>query len=85
MCSCRSRRTSRIPFGPAGPEYDWYRARALLENTAAGAGTTQDNPAYVPYDQIRSMSYSLDGILYLPPAAGGSPILDTNGNPSPSS
>jgi len=64
-------------------DYDWYRARALLENTAAGAGTTQDNPAYVPYDQIRSMNFSLDGILYLPPAAGGSQILDANGNPSP--
>jgi len=64
-------------------DYDWYGARALLENTAPGAGTTQDNPAYVPYDQIRSMNYSLDGILHLPPAAGGSQILDANGNPSP--
>jgi outer membrane receptor protein involved in Fe transport len=64
-------------------DYEWYRARALLENTAPGAGTTQDNPAYLPYDQIRSMNYSLDGILHLPPAAGGSQILDANGNPSP--
>ena len=64
-------------------EYDWYRARALLENTAPGAGTTPDNPAYVPYDQIRNLSASLDGILYLPPAAGGTQILDANGNPSP--
>ena len=64
-------------------EYDWYRARALLENTAPGAGTTPDNPAYVPYDQIRNLSASLDGILYLPAAAGGTQILDANGNPSP--
>jgi outer membrane receptor protein involved in Fe transport len=64
-------------------EYDWYRARALLENTAPGAGTTRDNPAYVPYEQIRNRSASLDGILYLPPAAGGTQILDANGNPSP--
>jgi outer membrane receptor protein involved in Fe transport len=64
-------------------EYDWYRARALIENTAAGAGTTQNNPAFIPYDLIRSMNYSLDGILHLPPAAGGSQILDANGNPSP--
>ena len=64
-------------------EYDWYRARALLENTAPGAGTTRDNPAYVPYDQIRNLSASLDGILYLPAAAGGTQILDANGNPSP--
>jgi outer membrane receptor protein involved in Fe transport len=64
-------------------DYDWYRARALLENTAAGAGTTRDNPAYVPYDQIRNLSASLDGILFLPAAAGGTQILDANGNPSP--
>jgi outer membrane receptor protein involved in Fe transport len=64
-------------------EYDWYRARALLENTAAGAGTTQDNPALIPYDQVRNRSASLDGILYLPPAAGGTQILDASGTPSP--
>ena len=29
-------------------EYGWYRARALLENTAPGAGTSPDNPFYVP-------------------------------------
>jgi outer membrane receptor protein involved in Fe transport len=64
-------------------EYDWYRARALIENTAPGAGTTQDNPAFIPYDQVRNLSASLDGILYLPPAAGGTQILDASGNPSP--
>jgi iron complex outermembrane recepter protein len=64
-------------------EYDWYRARALLENTAPGAGTTPDNPAFVPYDQVRNLSASLDGILFLPPAAGGNQRLDANGNPSP--
>jgi iron complex outermembrane receptor protein len=64
-------------------EYDWYRARALLENTAPGAGTTRDNPAYVPYDQISNRSASLDGIFHLPPAAGGPQILDANGNASP--
>jgi iron complex outermembrane receptor protein len=64
-------------------DYDWYRARALLENTAPGAGTTQDNPAFIPYDQIRNSSASLDGILFLPVAAGGTQILDANGNPSP--
>ena len=63
--------------------YDWYGARALLENTAPGAGTTRENPAFIPYDQISNRSASLDGILYLPPAAGGTQILDANGNPSP--
>ena len=61
-------------------DYDWYRARALIENTAPGAGTTQDNPAFIPYDRIRTVSSSLDGILYLPAAAGGTQIFDANGN-----
>jgi outer membrane receptor protein involved in Fe transport len=64
-------------------EYDWYRARALLENTAPGAGTTPDNPAWVPYDRVRNLSASLDGLLFLTPAAGGTQMLDANGNPSP--
>jgi outer membrane receptor protein involved in Fe transport len=64
-------------------DYDWYRARALIENTAPGAGTTQDNPALIPYDRIRTVSSSLDGILYLPAAAGGTQIFDANGNLSP--
>ena len=64
-------------------EYDWYRARALLENTAPGAGTTRDNPAFLPYDQVRNLSASLDGLLFLPAAAGGTQQLDANGNLSP--
>ncbi len=64
-------------------DYDWYRARALLENTAPGAGTTRDNPAFIPYDQVRNQSASLDGLFFLPPAAGGTQQLDANGNPSP--
>jgi iron complex outermembrane recepter protein len=64
-------------------EYDWYRSRALLENTAPGAGTTRENPAFIPYDRITNLSASLDGILYLPPAAGGTQNLDSSGNPSP--
>src|ERR1700752_4284465 len=39
-------------WGAQTLDYDWYKARALLENTAAGAGTTPDNPAFVPYDHI---------------------------------
>ena len=69
--------------GEQTAEYDWYKSRALLENTAPGAGTTPDNPAFVPYDQVRNLSASLDGLLYLPAAAGGTQMLDANGNPSP--
>jgi outer membrane receptor protein involved in Fe transport len=70
-------------WGEQTLDYDWYKARALLENTAAGAGTTRDNPAYIPYDEITNLSASLDGILFLPAAAGGAQIFDANGNPSP--
>ncbi|HXS79673.1 MAG TPA: TonB-dependent receptor [Gammaproteobacteria bacterium] len=70
-------------WGAQTLDYDWYKARALLENTAAGAGTTPDNPAFVPYDHITNLSASLDGIIFLPAAAGGAQILDANGNPSP--
>jgi len=65
-------------------EYDWYRARSLLENPdTANRGTSPDNPFYLPYDQVRSMNYSLDGIFHFPASAGGRQILDQNGNPSP--
>ena len=69
-----SKRSTTTGIGPA----------PCVKNTAAGAGTTPDNPAFVPYDQVRTaLSASLDGILYLPAAAGGDQILDANGTPSP--
>lgn len=64
-------------------DYDWYNARALLENTAPGAGTTPDNPFYLPYDKVHSTNYALDGIFHLSAAQGGAQILDRNGNVSP--
>src|SRR5690606_29996436 len=64
-------------------EYDWYRARALIENPAPGAGSSPSNPFYIAVDDVRSFNFDLDGIFHLPPAAGGNQILDSNGNPSP--
>jgi iron complex outermembrane recepter protein len=64
-------------------DYDWYNARALVNNPAAGAGTSPDNPFYVAVSDVYSADYSLDGIIHLPAAAGGDQILDANGNPSP--
>jgi iron complex outermembrane recepter protein len=63
--------------------YDWYRARALLPNPAAGAGSSQSNPALLPYNDVRARGFDLDGIFYLPTAAGGPQILDKSGTPSP--
>jgi outer membrane receptor protein involved in Fe transport len=63
-------------------DYDWYRARALIENPAAGAGSSPENPFYVAVDDVRSFNFDIDGIFHLPAAAGGNQILDSNGNPS---
>jgi len=66
-------------------EYDWYKARALLENpNLAVRGTSPENPFYLALDQVRSMNYSLDGIFHLPAgAAGGAQILNSSGTTSP--
>ena len=63
--------------------YDWYKARALLPNPAAGAGSSQSNPALLPYNDVRARGFDIDGIFYLPTAAGGPQILDKSGTPSP--
>lgn len=65
-------------------DYEWYNARALLENPdTVGRGLTPDNPFYLPYNDVRSMNYSLDGIFHFAAADGGRQILDASGNPSP--
>jgi outer membrane receptor protein involved in Fe transport len=63
--------------------YDWYKARALVDNPAAGAGSSPDNPFYIAVNDVRARGYDIDGIFYLPPAAGGPQILDSSGTPSP--
>jgi iron complex outermembrane receptor protein len=73
-------------------DYDWYRARSLIENPAPGAGSSPDNPFYIAVDNVRSMNFDIDGVFHLPPAPAGvtlpamqvgNQILDSNGNPSP--
>jgi outer membrane receptor protein involved in Fe transport len=64
-------------------DYDWYRARALVNNPAPGAGSSPDNPFYIAASDVYSADYSVDGIFHLTAAAGGDQILDRNGNPSP--
>jgi outer membrane receptor protein involved in Fe transport len=65
-------------------DYDWYRARALLENPdTVNRGTSPDNPFYLPYSDVYSMNYSLDGIFHFDDLVGGRQTLDANGNPSP--
>lgn len=71
-------------WGDQIDDYDWYHARALVNNPAPGAGTTPDNPFYVAVSDVYSADYSLDGIFHLSERTGGGPdqILNSNGNPS---
>jgi outer membrane receptor protein involved in Fe transport len=62
--------------------YDWYKARALLDNPDPNRGNSPENPAFILVDQVRSMNYSLDGIFHLPTAAGGNRLVDADGNVS---
>lgn len=65
-------------------DYDWYGARALIENPdTVNRGLTPDNPYYLPVSDVRSLNYSADGIFHFADAIGGRQILDANGNPSP--
>ena len=63
--------------------YDWYKATGLLPNPAAGAGSSRDNPALLPFNDVRARGFDIDGIFYLPTAAGGPQILNSSGQPSP--
>ena len=63
-------------------DYDWYEGGALLNNPAAGAGTTPDNPFYLYYPQVRSRSDSLDGIIDFGGAVGQY-IFNADGNATP--
>ncbi|HUF73619.1 MAG TPA: TonB-dependent receptor [Gammaproteobacteria bacterium] len=63
-------------------EYDWYRARALLNNPDPNAGDSPSNPFYVAGDNVRSSGYSGDGLFHFTAAQGGPQILDSSGNPS---
>ncbi|HEU4620413.1 MAG TPA: TonB-dependent receptor [Gammaproteobacteria bacterium] len=64
-------------------DYDWYKSRALIDNPAPGAGSSPDNPFYIAVNDVRARGFDIDGIFYLPAAAGGPQILDSSGNPSP--
>ncbi len=70
-------------WGSAALHYDWYKNRGLIDNPAAGAGSSPTNPFYIAVNDVRALGYDIDGIFYLPTAAGGTQILDSSGTPSP--
>ncbi len=72
------------PIWHSRADYDWYQGWALIENPdVENRGTTPDNPWFLPYSHVVSRNASLDGILFLPPEAGGPQIFDPNGHFSP--
>ena len=42
---------------------DWYQGCSLVSNPAAGAGTSQSNPSFLPECNLHSTNASFDGII----------------------
>jgi iron complex outermembrane receptor protein len=70
---------------------DWYKGWGLIQNTAAGAGSSRDNPRYIAAPYVTSINASYDGVIigWQPtpgntvPASFGRMIFDSNGQVSP--
>lgn len=63
---------------------DWHQSCGLLSNTAAGAGTSRDNPLLVPACNMRDNRASVDGVLNNNNAGTlGRITFDQAGNPVP--
>jgi iron complex outermembrane receptor protein len=60
---------------------DWYQSCGLLRNTAAGAGSSRDNPVYRPDCNLRDVRSSVDGVMSV--AGLGRITFDHDGNPVP--
>ncbi|MCC7463730.1 MAG: TonB-dependent receptor [Gammaproteobacteria bacterium] len=70
---------------------DWYQGWGLIQSTAAGAGSSRDNPRYISAPYVTSINASYDGVIlgWQPtpgnavPAAFGRMIFDSSGQVSP--
>ena len=70
---------------------DWYQGWGLLQNTAAGAGTSQTNPKFYPAAQLTSTNSSYDGVItawqakpgFTVPASFGLSTFNSDGTVSP--
>ncbi len=70
---------------------EWYQGWGLVQNSAAGNGTSRDNPKYIPAPRITSLSASYDGVIlgWQPtagntvPASFGRMIFGSDGQASP--
>lgn len=64
---------------------DWYQSCGLINNTAAGAGSSRDNPALLAACNLRDNRASVDGVLNANNAVAelGRITFDGVGNPVP--
>ncbi len=60
-------------------EYEWYDSWGLIKNTSPTAGTSPDNPYYVPVNKLYTTTASPAGILRFADNVGGWYTFDVNG------
>ena len=70
-------------YGDQIGKYDWYDSIGLVPNPSAGAGSSRDNPYYIPVRKLYSNTGSINGILTFPASAGGWYTFDGAGNAVP--
>ena len=58
-------------FGDQLDKYKWYDSWGLAKNPSPTAGTSPDNPFYIPVNKLYTTTASPDGILFFPDSAGG--------------
>ncbi len=70
---------------------DWYKGWGLVSNPAAGAGSSQDNPRFIPAPYVTSLNASYDGVItgwqarpgFTVPSSFGRMTFDSTGNAVP--
>ncbi len=69
-------------YGDKLGDYSWYDSIGLVRSPRADAGTSRDNPFYIPVRKLYSQSSSIDGILTFPASVGWY-TFDSAGNAVP--
>jgi iron complex outermembrane receptor protein len=70
-------------YGDQLDKYDWYDSIGLVKNPSATAGSSPDDPFYIPAAKLYSTTTSINGILLFTPAQGGQYTFDSAGNAVP--
>jgi len=69
-------------YGDKLGDYSWYDSIGLVRSPRADAGTSRDNPFYIPVRKLYSQTSSIDGILTFPGSIGWY-TFDSAGNAVP--